>query len=135
MRDGYLYITPCVDLPDAICLHEAVVPPAGNAMVGAVAYFWDLDAAMMHFHAGLRRRLLDPDRHAYRTDMVQAAAVLDAIDLRHHRTYLSPALAGSAELEATAERLRAQHRRVHRLFDLVGLLALLLLLLAALLPI
>ena len=135
MRAGYLYLTPCTGLPDAVCLHEAAVPPTGGAETPVIAYFWDLDAAMMHFHADLRRRLLDPDRKAYRADMAEAAAVLDAIDLRHQRTYLSPALAGSPELDAATARLRAKHLLVRRVFDWVGVIGLLLLLLTALLPI
>lgn len=131
MRDGYLYLTTCADLPGAVCVHEAAVPPAGDARTPMIAYFWDLDAAMMHFHTGLCRRLLDPDRKAYRADMVEAAAVLDAIELRHQRTYLSPALAASPELDAAAARLRRQHRRVRRVFDWVGIVGLLLLLYTA----
>jgi hypothetical protein len=135
MRDGYLYLTPCTDLPDAVCLHEAAVPPVADAGAMMVAYFWDLDAAVMHFHTDLRRRLLDPDLRAYRADMVEAAAVLDAIDLRHQRTYLSPSLAHSPELDVVAARLRARHLRVRRVFDLIGVVALLLLLFTALLPV
>jgi hypothetical protein len=133
MRDGYLYLTPCTDLPEAICLHEAAVPPAGDASTPVIAYFWDLDAAVMHFHSGLCRRLLDPDRKAYRADMVEAAAVLDAIELRHQRTYVSPALAASPALEAAVTRLRRQHQLVRRIFDWAGIVGLLLLLYTALL--
>ncbi|WP_058553778.1 hypothetical protein [Thiohalocapsa sp. ML1] len=133
MRDGYLYLTPCADLPGAVCLHEAAVPPTGDATTPVIAYFWDVDAAAMHFHTGLRRRLLDPDRKAYRADMVEAAAVLDAIELRHQRTYVSPALAASPELDAAAARLRRQHQLVRRMFDWAGVVGLLLLLYTALL--
>jgi hypothetical protein len=133
MRDGYLYLTPCADLPGAVCLHEAAVPPVGDASTAMIAYFWDLDAAAMHFHTGLRRRLLDPDRKAYRADMVEAAAVLDAIELRHQRTYLSPLLAQSPALDAAAARLRRRHQRARRIFDWVGIVGLLLLLYSALL--
>ncbi len=134
MRAGYLYITACRDLPQAVCLREAAVPPGLSDEAGVVVYFQDLDAAAMHFHAGLRRRLLDVDRKAYRADMAEAAAVLDAIDLHHHCAYLAPDVAASPALAAATDRLRRKHLRVRRIFDWVGILALLLLLLTALLP-
>ncbi|WP_296896125.1 hypothetical protein [Thiohalocapsa sp.] len=135
MRAGYLYITPCSDPPEAVCLHEATIPPATPADAGIVAFFWDLDAAVMHFHADLRNRLLDLNSRAYRADMVEAAAALDAIELKHQRTYLSPTLAASSALTDATERLHHKHRRWQRVFDWVGILALILLFLIALLPI
>ncbi|WP_295887722.1 hypothetical protein [uncultured Thiohalocapsa sp.] len=134
MRAGYLYITPCGDTPDAICLREAAVAPGAPDNAGIVAFFWDLDAAMMHFHADLRTRLLDLNRRAYRADMVEAAAALDAIELQHHRTYLAPALAASPALADATERLHHKHQRWRRLFDWVGIGALILLFLMSLLP-
>ncbi len=134
MRSGYLYLTPCRTPSDAVCLHEAAVPPAGGAEVPIIVRFSDLDAAVMHFHQGLHRSLLDPDRHVYRASMPQAAAVLDAIDLRHQRTYLSPDLADDAALPVAVERLRRSHRRVRRIFDWIGILAFLLLLFLSVLP-
>ncbi|WP_296927574.1 hypothetical protein [Thiohalocapsa sp.] len=117
-----------------MCLCEAAVAPGPSDQAGIVVYFRDLDAAAMHFHADLRRRLLDLDRKAYRADMVQAAAALDAIDLSHRCTYLDPALAANPMLAEATERLRRKHRRLRRIFDLVGILGLLLLLFMSLLP-
>lgn len=133
MRAGYLYLTPCGNVPEAVCLHEAAIAPAAPDQVGIVAYFYDLDAASMHFHTDLRHRLLDVDMRAYRADMVEAAAALDAIELQHYRTYLSPALAGSPALADATERLHHKHRRWRRLFDWVGILGLILLFATALL--
>jgi type VI protein secretion system component VasF len=65
---------------------------------------------------------------------VQAAAALDAIDLRHHRVYLAPELAASPALAEATGRLQRKHQRVRRIFDWVGIIGLLLLLLTALLP-
>lgn len=102
--------------------------------VAIVAYFWDLDAATMHFHADLRRHLLDINQRAYRADMVEAAAALDAIELQHQRTYLAPALAASPALSAATARLHHKHRRWQRLFDWLGIVGLFLLLLTSMLP-
>jgi hypothetical protein len=134
MRAGYLYLTPCRDLLGAVCLREAAVAPGTTAGAGIVAFFWDLDAAMMHFHAALRHRLLDLDGKAYRADLVEAAAALDAIDLRHQRTYLSPELAANPALADATERLRHRHLLVRRILDWVGIAGLLLLVFTALLP-
>jgi hypothetical protein len=118
-----------------VCLQEAEVAPEAPEGAGIVAYFWDLDAAMMHFHADLRRRLLDVDRRAYRADMVEAAAALDAIELQHQRTYLAPALAASPALSEATQRLHHQHQRWRRVFDWLGIIGLLLLFLMSLLPV
>jgi len=64
----------------------------------------------MHFHANLRRQLLDLDRKVYRTDMAHTAAAQDAIDLRHHCTYLHSALAASPALTETSLRMQRKHR-------------------------
>jgi hypothetical protein len=133
MRSGYLYLTSCRNPPGSVCLHEAAIPPAGGDGIPIIVRFADVDAAVMHFHQGLHRRLLDPDRHAYRATLPQAAAVLDAIDLRHQRTYLSPELAKDKALPAEVERLRKSHQRVRRIFDWVGIFALVLLLLLSVL--
>lgn len=134
MRAGYLYLTPCPEISQAICLGEALVPPTGGDGLGMVVRFADVDAAAMHFHTELRGRLLDPGLRAYRTSMVEAAAALDAIELRHQCTYLSPALAGSQELPNAVARLHRRHGLVRWIFNLVGVLALLLLLFMGLLP-
>jgi len=134
MRAGYLYLIPCRELLGAVCLREAAVPPSPGNDVGVIVHFQDLDAAAMHFHAGLRRQLLDLDRKAYRAEMVEAAAVLDAIELRHQCTYLAPEVATSPALAAATDRLRRKHLLVRRIFDVAGILGLLLLLYTALLP-
>ncbi|WP_295541670.1 hypothetical protein [uncultured Thiohalocapsa sp.] len=134
MRAGYLYIAPCGSTPRVICLEEADIMAEAPEGVAIVAYFWDLDAAMMHFHADLRRHLLDANRRAYRADMVEAAAALDAIELQHQRTYLAPALAASPAWRAATARLHHKHRRWQRLFDWLGIVGLLLLVLTSLLP-
>jgi hypothetical protein len=134
MRAGYLYIETCPDLPEAVCLREALVAPGPAETAGIIVFFWDLDAAVMHFHNDLRHCLVDPDRKAYRVDMVRAAATLDASDLRHQRTRLDPVVAASPEFDSIGGVLRRSHRRVRRIFDWVGIIGLLLLLLTALLP-
>jgi hypothetical protein len=134
MRAGYLYIEACRDLPEAVCLREALIAPGPAEGAGIIVFFWDLDAAMMHFHNDLRHCLIDPDRKAYRADMVRAAATLDASDLRHQRTHLAPALALDPDFDSIVGGLRHRHQRVRRIFDWVGIIGLLLLLLMSALP-
>jgi hypothetical protein len=66
--------------------------------------------------------------------MVRAAATLDASDLRHQRTRLDPAVAANPDFDSIVLRLRRRHQRVRRIFDWVGILGLLLLLLLTALP-
>jgi hypothetical protein len=134
MRAGYLYLAPCPKTPGVIRLNEAAIPPSGGEEVQLIMHFTDLDAAAMHFHTGLRRRLVDPDARSYRATMPEAAAVMQAIELRHQLTYLSPQLASNPSLAAETARLHRRHMVTHRIFDLIGVAGLVLLILTALLP-
>ncbi|MGB5831272.1 MAG: hypothetical protein WBG92_04685 [Thiohalocapsa sp.] len=78
----------------------------------------------MHFHAGFRRRLVDLDKRLYRTSEIDAVAVADAIDLPHRQLFVAPKLAQRPGLQEAIERRTRSHRRRNRLFDLVGILAL-----------
>ena len=55
-----------------------------------IAGFNDSEAALMHTHELLKRRLLDPDTHMYRTSPERAIAAVESLDLKHRRIYLDP---------------------------------------------
>lgn len=134
MQPGYLLL----EQPDAgrnlVRLSSAaVLPPAPGAALRFAAHFQDLEAALMHFHEGVRRHIVDVDERLYRTDIINAVAVADAIELPHRRAYIDPTLAAEPALESTIASLHARHRRWARVFNGVGIAALILLVLTAVL--
>ncbi len=144
MRPGYLSIQTEEDLPGKVLIGASPSLPAvltGSARPNPLspsqlhfcARFEDLDAAVMHFHGAMPRRLVDCDRRLYRVSVVDAVAAADAIMLSHRRVYIAPALVDSAPLAQAIARRRARHLRWSRLFDGIGYLALLFLLVLMLL--
>jgi len=115
-----------------VCLRELEsFPTEFPHFLKYVARFSDIDAALMHFHTGLRRRLVNVDMRLYRASETEAVAISEAIELPHRRIYLDPELAQDPNLQYRVERLHCSHRFWARLFDLIGLFALLALLAAA----
>jgi|OpeIllAssembly_1097287.scaffolds.fasta_scaffold78926_3 hypothetical protein len=142
MREGYLLIETNPDHPGRIRIQGAESRPVESPIDGSpgpharlryVARFGDLDAALMHAHTALRRGLIDIDAHLYSTDPVTAVGAIDAIDLSHRRIYLDPELAADPALEAEIGRRRRMHRRIDRIWNGVGIAAILLLIIKLLL--
>jgi hypothetical protein len=88
----------------------------------------------MHAHTALSRRLIDVDSGLYRVEPVTAIAAIDAIDLRHHRVYLDPALASDPALTTQIEHRRARLRWRNRIWTFIGILAVIVLLLLGQIP-
>jgi hypothetical protein len=142
MRQGYLSVETHPDHPDQVRIvpserapdtPDATRPDQHAARVRCVVRFEDLDAATMHAHTALRRRLVDIDDHRYRVDPVTAVAAIDAIGLRHQRIHLDPELANDPALARAIEQLRARRQRRDVIWNGVGLTALIWLLMQAIL--
>jgi len=139
VRGGYLSIETERGHPGLIRLAGSATPPpiwAASGPPGApdqpllhfCARFDDLDAALMHFHGAMPRRLVDVDEKRYRASVAEAVVAADAIMLGHRRVYIDPELAESPVLRQAIEQRRARHERWSRVFDWVGYVALVVLL-------
>lgn len=141
MRQGYLLIEAHPDYPDRVRLvtsdrppSEPPSPPSGmppghHPRILYAALFNDLDVAAMHAHTALRRDLVDIDAHLYRTDTLWAVAAVESIALNHRRIYLDPDLASDPRLGTEIARRQGRLRRWDRVWNGIGLLAVLLLVL------
>ena len=107
----------------------------GGGHICYVAEYVDLDAALMHAHEKLRRSLVDIDEHLYRADCADAIAAVKASSLTHKEIWLDPDL--STELlqrvEKRASTFRLHRQRVNRIANIIGAIAIALLLLTGLL--
>ena len=100
-----------------------------------VARFNDGDAALMHTHELLRRRLVDVDARLYRADLELAVAAIESLGLAHKRVYLDPGFERQQRSEIARRTLRFRHRRQirDRVFTYIGYLGIALLLVHVLL--
>jgi hypothetical protein len=139
MQSGVLYLETHAAHPGLVRLALADVPPptgAGPNVAARVRYaarFADQDAALMHTHELLRRRLVDVDARLYRTSVPAAIAAIESLDLSHRRLYVDPDLdADSVAAIGRAQTRLVRHRQVvDRVWKVVGYVVLGLLLLRA----
>ncbi|MCB1802257.1 MAG: hypothetical protein KDI82_11265 [Gammaproteobacteria bacterium] len=128
MAAGYLTIETHSDHPAVVRLRVTERRPepehaaAHTAQVRYISRFNDPLTATMHLHEILRRRLIDPDEHMYRTDFITAIAALESIDLRHERIYLDPLLDDEtcAEITRQTEEFVARRQRRDKVFQAMG---------------
>jgi hypothetical protein len=136
MQAGYLVLETCAERPDLVFVGArdrapVTPPPAGLRFV---AWFKDLDAALMHFHTGCRRALEALEPRCYRVDLIEAMAIADAIELEHRRVFIDPEVAGQEALDVRIAALHQRQRAYDRWLNAVGLAAVVILLLQGLLP-
>ena len=138
MRAGYLYLQTHSDHPEMIRVltsehsphNELGQPPT---TIPYIARFNDLDAAKMHFHNELRRKLVNIDANLYRVPLAEAIATIEAEELRHQRVWIDPALSASAlnQVETITAQQQKRHRRKNIIWRAVGVIAIFWLLLNA----
>lgn len=121
MRPGYLSI----QTHDAhsgririlVSAHQPAVDtdPHANTRICYTAQFNDREAALMHTHEFLKRRLLDPDAHLYRVDLARAIAAVESVALRRRTVYWDPQM--DEETRARIDEIVAANRLLQRRKD------------------
>ena len=124
-RPGLVRFVLCDKLPDP--------DPTGHSELRwrYIAGFNDREAALMHIHELLKRQLLDPDTHMYRTSPERAIAAVESLDLKHRRIYLDPDFDGHSKATITSltEKYVGRRRAWTSLFQVLGYIGIGLLLL------
>ncbi len=137
MQDGYLLLETHPAHPGLVRLRAsdatsgipATAPRPGEGdrdAIAALRYaasFNDIDAALMHFHDGLRGCLVDLNARLYRTSIGEAIAAAEAIELGHRRLYIDPDLADDPDIAARIARLRRRNALRDRVFTGIGVAA------------
>jgi hypothetical protein len=139
MKRGFLYLQTHPEHPGLVrVLTQEKLPelagPNGETHIRYVACFEDIEAGQMHLHNGMRRGLVDLENRIYRGELERMIACVEADDLDHSRVWIDPALSGEAvrNIEVLTARMRAGARRRDRIWQAVGIAAILLLLLNSL---
>lgn len=137
MTPGHLSILTNDRHPGLIRVLLDVDPPATEPAPGSplriryVARFNDSDAALMHTHEILKRRLVDLDTHLYRASVEFAIAAVASLRLGHREVFLDNGLPAQirAAIPGLTRSLQDRHRRKERLFETLGYIGIGLLLL------
>ncbi|MGB5560695.1 MAG: hypothetical protein WBM71_02270 [Sedimenticolaceae bacterium] len=128
VENGYLSIETHRDRPAIARFFLSAEPPDPQAGVHAarriryIARFNDRDAALMHVHEVLKRRLIDPDTHLYGVPVEHAIAAAESLDLKHTRIYVDTEFGDDAHasIAAFTERFRRNARRKEIFFQTLG---------------
>ena len=130
MDNGFLAIETHRDKPELVRFYLSDTAPAPNPTdtehrLRYVARFNDRDAALMHTHELIKRRLLDPDTHIYRVSLARAVAAVESLDLKHQRIYLDPDLDADEtdKIAEWADRFIRLKQFKTRIFDMLGYIA------------
>lgn len=143
-RDGYLVVETQADHDGFVRVHatrhtpalpEGTSPDPTRPLLRYAAFFPSLHVATMHAQTALRRGMVDAEAGLYRTDPVTAIAAVEAIDLDHRRVFLDPTLAADPRLSMLIEQRRTRQLWTNRVWTAVGILAILLLILFAQIPV
>ena len=140
MEEGYLIIETHAEHPRLVRVRKSETAPAEpvrgdqtDPRVRYVAHFSDLSAAQMQTHTRLRHRLVDVETGLYRCDPTTAVAAAQSLELKHRQIYLDPDLAEDEALATAAARHRRRHGLADRVWQAVGILAVMFLLVKLLL--
>ncbi|RKT46158.1 hypothetical protein [Thiocapsa rosea] len=142
--EGYLIVETRDDRPGLVRVFSSPQNPTTSDVVGTdsagprlryAAFFPALHVARMHAQTALRRSMVDAEAGLYRTDPVTAAAAVDAIDLTHQRVYLAPEIESDPGFSTAREQRRGRRRWLNRIWTAVGILAIILLVLFAQIPV
>ncbi len=142
--EGYLVVETHPEHPEFVrvlstrespVLSNGLPPDAGIPHIRYVAYFYALHVAQMHAQTALRKWMVDAEAGLYRVDPVTAVAAVDAIDLRHQRLYLAPEIESDPRFLAQIAQRQRRQRLANHIWMAVGILAIILLVLFAQIPV
>jgi hypothetical protein len=111
-------------------LPSADPTPDQDRHIWYIARFSDTCTALMHAHQMLRHCLYDLENRIYKIDALTAVADLESEALKHDCIYLAPELESGEtreKLENIIEQRCEQREKVDRFWQIVGAVALLIL--------
>jgi hypothetical protein len=128
VQSGYLAIETHRDRPGIVRLVSSTEAPDPAPEVHAdrrlryIARFNDVEAALMHTHEILRRRLIDLDTRLYRVPPERAIAAVESLDLKQRRTYLDSEFSDESRsaIASLTEGLRSRRRAWATIFQTLG---------------
>ena len=117
-RPGLVRIVLTRELP-------AEQPDDAETRLRYAARFNDGDAALMHTHEILKRRLLDPDSRLYRVPEARAIAAIESLGLSHRDVYFDPLMDDGTRqaIDQLTRYLVVKRQRKEQVFTTLGYIA------------
>jgi signal transduction histidine kinase len=115
-RPGIIRLFTCAEAPDP-------QPTRHSAQrLRYIARFNDREAAFMHTHEILKRRLIDLEAHLYRVPLEYAIGAAESLVLKHRRIYIDPELSDENRqaIDSFTARLRIQRQAWSVFFQTLG---------------
>lgn len=138
MNSGYLTLITHPEHPGLVSAHihdnqPKLTQQEDGSDIRYIARFRDIEAALMHVQNAMHTALVDLEDRIYRKSLAEMIACVEADDLDHERVWIDPRLDAEelARINSSTQRLIASHRRSDRIWQIVGVLGLLLLLLTS----
>jgi hypothetical protein len=139
MKTGFLTLTTHAEHPGQVRaqirdkLPELNIQPDGSE-IRYVARFRDGEAALMHVQNVMHAHLEDLENRIYRRPLGQMIACVEADGLDHERVWMDPTLGEKEviQIDRDIKKRKAAHKRGDRTWQIVGYLAILLLIVISL---
>lgn len=139
MKTGFLSLITHSEHPGLVRAQLGDTPPELKALedggeIRYVARFRDGEAGLMHVQNAMHSYLEDLENRIYRRPLGEMIACVEADGLDHERVWMDPALDETIlnQIDRGAEKRRISRKRSDRIWQIVGYLALLLLILTTL---
>jgi hypothetical protein len=139
MKSGYLTLTTHRGHPGLVRARiQDTLPNLERQEDGSdiryMARFKDTEAALMHVQNAMHTALIDLEDRIYRKPLIEMIACVEADILDHERVWIDPELDEKecGQIESLTKQRVKWHQRTDRIWQGVGFLALLLLLLTSL---
>jgi hypothetical protein len=139
MKTGFLSLITHPQHPDLVRVRiddemPELKPQADGSAIRYLARFMDSEAGLMHIQNAMHSTLVDLENRIYRQPLTKMIACVEAEGLDHERIWIDPEIpAGERSLiDTLIKRRKASQRRIDRIWQAVGILGLLLLLLTSL---
>lgn len=113
-----------------------LTPQEDGSSIRYVARFEDVEASRMHIQNAMHGKLVNLEDRIYRSDLGEMIACVEADGLDHVRVWMDPtfSIAEVRRIDALVRRNRKRHRAVDLIWQTVGVIGLLFLLLTGLNP-
>lgn len=132
MEAGFLGIQTNPELPDRIKIMTWVeLPQLENNNYGSgiqyITKFNDILAAKMHVHNSLRHQLLDANNDLYKASITETIAAIESDDdLRQQKVWIDPSITAAdlKSIDRLTKQRQLKNKRINLLIQLIGFLAL-----------
>jgi hypothetical protein len=139
MKTGFLTLSTHPEHPGLVRTRIQDKPPElipldDGSEIRYVARFDDVEAGQMHVQNVMHGALVDLENRIYRKSLAEMIACVEADGLEHSRIWIDPELSSDelARIDGLTQRRQTARRRIDRIWQIVGIIGVVLLLIFSL---